>query len=71
MNTEEEPTSDQRMVEVIANDGLVQSNPSFVVVNIGTQNAAPSLDLNGPLAGTGFETLFKEDPRDKLSLLLK
>ena len=71
MNTEEEPTSDQRMVEVIANDGLVQSTPSFVVVNIVTRNAPPSLDLNGPLAGTGFETLFMEDPRDKISLLLK
>ena len=71
MNTEEEPTSDQRMVEVIANDGLVQSSPSFVVVNIAAQNAPPSLDLNDPLAGTGFVTLFKEDPRDKLSLLLK
>ena len=49
------------MVEVIANDGLVQSTPSFVVVNIVTQNDAPSLDLNGPLAGTGFETLFTEE----------
>ena len=65
VNTEEEPTSDQRMVEVIANDGLVQSTPSFVVVNIVTQNDAPSLDLNGPLAGTGFETLFTEESEEQ------
>ena len=47
-NTEEEPTSDQRMVEVIANDGLVQSNPSFVVVNIVTQNAPSFLGPEWP-----------------------
>ena len=61
VNTQEEPASGQRVIEVIANDGLVESTSSFTVVNIDTQNDPPFLDLNGPLPGTGFEAIFIEE----------
>ena len=60
-NTKQEPTSGQRVIEVLANDGLEQSTSSFAAVNIITRNDPPLLDLNGPLPGTGFAAIFNEE----------
>ena len=57
-NTSDNPITTPRTIEVVANDGFINSNVAVATVNITPVNDAPVLDLDGSNAGTGFTNYF-------------
>ncbi|MES2245444.1 MAG: tandem-95 repeat protein [Pseudomonadota bacterium] len=57
-NSSDNPSTTPRSITVVVNDGLVNSNVATTTVNVTAVNDAPTLDLDGSTAGTGFSTYF-------------
>jgi hypothetical protein len=60
-NVSPEPDTTARVVNVIVNDGTSNSAVATSTITITPVNDAPSVDLNGADAGTGFAATFTED----------
>ena len=61
INTAEEPTVEDRIIQVVASDGLVDSAPVYSMVEVVPVNDAPQLDLDPLSNGTDFTAVFLEE----------
>ena len=57
-NTSDVPSSGDRTITVVVNDGQVSSNIGTTTVRVVPINDAPTLDLNGTAAGNDYATTF-------------
>ncbi len=60
-NASEDPAVSVRAIEFNVSDGVNSSNVATSLVTVTGFNDAPSVDLNGNQAGTGFNANFTED----------
>jgi len=59
-NSNADPTSGDRTIEVVVSDGTTSSAPATSTVSVVPVNDAPNLDLNGTETGTGFTSTFNQ-----------
>lgn len=60
VNEAQEPTAGDRIIEVIAHDGVSASIPVFSTIRLETQNDVPVLDINALDPEPGYQTSFTE-----------
>ena len=61
INLAEEPTPEQRVVEVIASDGLATSIPAFARITVQSVNDVPVLDIDTLSTQPGYQTVYLEN----------
>jgi YD repeat-containing protein len=52
------PGTAARVINIVASDGLVRSAAVATTVSVTPVSSAPSVDLNGPAAGSGYSVVF-------------
>ncbi|WP_211251218.1 VCBS domain-containing protein [Deefgea rivuli] len=60
-NTSDSPSTVDRVINVVVNDGTANSNTAVSTISVTAVNDAPVLDLDASAAGTGFTTTYVEN----------